>query len=227
MAVLAAGTHADLKFNQAQTFEFAADLNAIIVAATEFAEAALSYPIVFSENNASWSSHVITGHSAGENLFLDDEGKWRQGAYIPAYVRRYPFILVEDRERDQLTLAADTKSAMFGTDAGAPLFEDGKPSEVAINAFDFCTAYHNQLRETEKLLGQIAEADLMIARNADVTLPEGGKRRITGFHVVDEAKLTALDDGTFLALRKSGALNLVYTHLISMRNWRNIVAGQV
>ncbi len=75
------------------------------------------------------------------------------------------------------------------------------------------------------LLGQIAETGILVERNADVTLPDETKRRITGFKVVDEQKLGELDDETFLSLRKNGALALIYCHLISMRNWRNIVGG--
>ena len=77
----------------------------------------------------------------------------------------------------------------------------------------------------QKLLAAIAGTGLLVDRNADVTLPDETKRRITGFQVVDEEKLAQLDDETFLSLRKNGALALIYCHLISMRNWRNIVGG--
>jgi len=225
VSVLSAGLHGDLRFTPANKFPGAAGLNAIIVAAAEFPEAALYYPIVFSEQGDKHAAHVITGHTTGENRFVEKSGKWRTGAYIPAYVRRYPFILVEDTEQDKLTLAADLKSRWFGDKKGEPLFEDGKPSETAQNAFKFCTTYHRQLLETDALLGQIAETGILVERNADVTLPDETKRRITGFKVVDEQKLGELDDATFLSLRKNGALSLIYCHLISMRNWRNIAAA--
>ncbi|WP_424993242.1 SapC family protein [Oceaniradius stylonematis] len=225
VAVLSAGLHGDLRFTPANRFNGASQMNAIIVAAAEFPEAALHYPLVFSEQDGRRAAHVITGHSAGENRFVEKSGKWRSGSYIPAYVRRYPFILVEDKAQDRLTLAADLKSRWFDSKKGDRLFEDGKPSEAAQNAMSFCQTYHNQLLETDKLLAAIAGTGLLVDRNADVTLPDETKRRITGFQVVDEEKLAQLDDETFLSLRKNGALALIYCHLISMRNWRNIVGG--
>ena len=225
VAILSAGLHGDLRFTPATKFPGAAGLNAIIVAAAEFPEAALHYPVVFSEQNGKHAAHVITGHSTGHNGFVDKSGKWRAGAYVPAYVRRYPFILVEDTEQDRLTLAADLKSRLFGDKKGQLLFEDGKPSEAAENAFKFCTSFHSQLLETDKLIAQIAETGILVERNADVTLPDETKRRITGFKVVDEQKLGELDDETFVSLRKNGALPLIYCHLISMRNWRSIASG--
>ena len=158
VAILSAGLHGGLRFTPADRFEGAAVLNAVIVAAAEFPEAALHYPLVFSARDGKHSAHAITGHTAGRNGFVDGDGRWRAGAYVPAYVRRYPFILVEDSEQDRLTLAADLKSRWFGNDKGQPLFEDGKPSEAAENAFNFCTGYHTQLIETDRLIGRIAEA---------------------------------------------------------------------
>ncbi|MCR9123072.1 MAG: SapC family protein [Phyllobacteriaceae bacterium] len=225
VAVLSAGLHGSLRFTAPNRFGGAAAMNAIIIAAAEFPEAALHYPLVFSEQDGRRTAHVITGHSAGENRFVEKSGKWRAGSYVPAYVRRYPFILIEDKAQDRLTLAADLKSRCFDAKKGEPLFEDGKPSQAAQNAMSFCQTYHNQLLETDKLLAAIAETGLLVDRNADVTLPDESKRRITGFQVVDEEKLAQLDDETFLSLRKNGALALIYCHLISMRNWRNLVAG--
>lgn len=225
VSILSAGLHSDLRFTPADRFPGAAALNAIILAAAEFPEAALHYPVVFSEQDGKHAAHAITGHSAGQNMFVDKTGKWREGAYIPAYVRRYPFILVEDTEEDRLTLAADLKSRWFNNKKGELLFEDGKPSESAQNAFNFCTTYHTQLKDTGRLIAQIAETGILVDRNADVTLPDETKHRITGFQLVDEKKLGELDDDAFLSLRKNGALSLIYCQLISMRNWRNIATN--
>jgi len=221
---LNANTHGKLRLKPAKDLGFAKRANSIVLAASEFAEAAMHYPIVFGRNNQTLLAFAITGHTNGENLFVDSKNKWRQDSYIPAYVRRYPFILAETTDNKSLSLAVDTSSEMLSETGEQPLYKDGKPAEAAQRALAFCTSYHRELLASEDLYKQIDESGILVERSADVTLPDDKKVRITGFSIVDEKALAALDDEVFLTLRKSGALTLIFCHLWSMRVWKNLLA---
>lgn len=220
---LNAGSHSEFKIAQMKDFSFAKTANSIILAATEFAQAAVHYPVVFSKIGENIQAFAVTGHTAGENLFVGDDNKWRPDTYIPAYVRRYPFLLVQS-DNENLSLGVDEKSSLFSKKNGEALYDKGEASNVAKHALSFCYNYRQELEGTVALLKQIGEADILIERSADVSM-DGGKKKakITGFSVVDEKKLSELSDEKFLELRKSGALNLIYSHLWSMRSWNNLL----
>ncbi len=200
-------------------------MSSIILAASEIPSAAQDYPVVFSDRGDDAMPYVVTGHAEGANLYVDGEGAWRKDTYIPAYVRRYPFIFIESDGGKRLSLGIDPTAANLSQGNGAPLYEaDGKPSATARNAVAFCKAYKSELDRTKELVRQIVDAGITVARRADVTLPGGGKAAVGGFRIVDEKKLGALPDEAFLALRKSGALTIIYCHLMSMGAWRNLLA---
>ncbi|WP_075996645.1 SapC family protein [Salaquimonas pukyongi] len=224
VSVLNAKEHGGLQLSPAPDHRFAESMNSVVLAAAEFPQAALHYPIVFAEADGNWSAYAVTGHTNGKNSFIGKDGKWLEGTYIPALIRRYPFVLVADSSQRNLSLAADLSSDMLKGKKGAKLYDDGKPSQTAANILRFCVSFDNQLKASGDLFKRIADSGILVSRRADVTLPDNTKSAIVGFHVVDEQKLADLDDDAFLKLRKDGVLNLIYCHLWSMRSWKNILA---
>lgn len=222
VTVLNADQHASLRVAPAKNVKFAAGLNSIRLAASELPQAATSYPVVFAETKDGWCAYAVTGHASGKNEFIDDAGKWREGCYIPAFVRRYPFILAVDNEKKTYSLAADMTSELLNEEEGAPLFEGSKPSQAGMNALKFCTSLHEQLQASSAIIKQIADTGILQSRRAEFTKPDRSRHVIEGFNTVDEAKLRELPDDKFLELRKSGALNLVYCQLWSMRTWNSV-----
>lgn len=222
---LNASNHSDLKLQPAKDAAFAKSANSIVLAASELPQAAMHYPVVFSKFGDSVSAFAVTGYNSDENVYVDENGKWRADTYIPAYVRRYPFILVEDSANNTLSLAADVESDLIGTgDDGVAIYADGKPTEVAQTAMNFCLSFHREMEKSAAIFKQIEDSGILIDRSAEVTLADGKQARIAGFMVVDENKLAELPDEKFLELRKSGALNLIYCQLWSMRVWNNLLS---
>ena len=221
---LSASAHGDLKVTENNNdVSFARESNSIMLTAVEFAQAAHHYPVVFGSKELEAVPFAVTGHTGSENIFVGDDGKWREGVYIPAYVRRYPFILIENPADTSVVLAVDPTSPMISKDEGKPLFENGEGSDVAKGIMNLCVAYHREYLKTKVICKQIDETGILIDRSAEVTLPDGTKTRVTGFRVVDEKAFNALSDEDFLKLRKSGALTLIYCHLWSMRSWKNLL----
>jgi hypothetical protein len=220
---LSAQRHGALKLAAPAGFGHAAAMSSILVGASEVPAASRDYPVVFSDRENDAMAYAVTGYAEGVNVHVDGDGAWRKDAYIPAYVRRYPFIFLESEGGKRLTLGVDPKA--LSQDGKTALYDaDGKPSVASKNALAFCTAYKKEMDRTRVLVQQIIASGITISRRAEVTLAGGKKAMIGGFRIVDEKKLAALPDEVFLEMRRSGALTLVYCHLMSMASWRNILA---
>ena len=224
ITVLNVKSHADLKVKELADFSFASQTNSIVLTAAEFSMAALDYPIVFGRSGDSYIPFAVTGYKAGENVFVDDKGKWREKTYIPAYVRRYPFLLAESPDKSSLSLAIDSAYDGLNKKSGNAIYENGEPSTLSKNALNFCARFRSELERTNNLMKKLEEFDLLIERSATVQLSDKEPARVVGFSIVDEGKLNELEDAKFLELRKSGLLTLIYCHLWSMRIWDNLLA---
>ena len=221
---LTSKAHGDLKVKErVDNISFAKVANSIMLTAVEFPQAAQFYPVVFGVEAMDSLPFAVTGHTGGVNSFIDEDGNWRDGAYIPAYVRRYPFILMENPQNKSFTLAVDPTSDLLSKKEGKPLFDKGEGTDIAKNILNLCAAYQKEFLKTKEVCKQINESGLLIERAADVTLSDGKTTRVSGFRIVDEKAFNALDDKKFIELRKTGALTLIYCHLWSMRTWDNLL----
>ena len=220
---LSSQSHADWRLKGGDT-AFAAGTNAVPLMVGEFASAAHSYPIVFTANDA--APIALLGLQAS-NLFVSN-GKWSEGRYIPAYVRRYPFVFVQLSDPDGFALAIDAESdrvASEGTE-GVPLFENGEPSAVTRQALEFCRAFTGEHQTTRAFVEALRANGLMTERHADVTLPAGRKLSLSGFEIVDEQKFAALPDNVVLEWHRKGWLGLVTLHLASLSRFTDLLSLQ-
>lgn len=207
---------------------FAAHTIAVPLVAEEFAAAARSFPVVMGRTPAH-GAFAVVGLRQNQNLFVDAEGRWLADAYVPLYVRRYPFIFVEEPGSSRLTLCIDEAAEQFQADRaegkGEALFgADGQPSDTTRRALAFCEAYQRGHLATQAMLQAFAEAGILTARNAEAKLPSGEKIVWTDFTVIERAKLDALADATLLDWRRKGWLEAAYAHLWSLSRWEALLA---
>jgi hypothetical protein len=212
---------------QGGDLSFAANAVVIPLMAREMPAAMRSYPIVFS--GPDFMPMMVTGVKDGENLFIDDKGKWAEPHYVPAYVRRYPFILAGEETDERLALCVENDPARL-VDINAktkktakPLFDNEEQGEIIKNALSFCEQYQGMFVKTRQIMKVIADSGLLAERTSKITLADGQSFNITGFHLVDEAKLLAMSDEDFIKLRKADALALIYCHLASMNSWNSLL----
>lgn len=215
--------HADLRLTDKQDMAFARTSNAVPLTFGEFTECARHFPIVFVGQEQSFAAGIV-GLRDKENLFIDATGQWANGVYIPAYIRRYPFVFVQQQGQDQFTLCVDRVSNRLSTEEGEPFFVDGKPSPMTQRALDFCTAFQRQHLATIKLVEQLEEHDLLLGNQGTFRTQDGRTLTLRDFKTVDEDKFKALSDDAVLALHHSGALAMIHAHFISMRTWNDLVA---
>ncbi|OHC69447.1 MAG: hypothetical protein A3H93_10640 [Rhodocyclales bacterium RIFCSPLOWO2_02_FULL_63_24] len=213
--------HAKLKVRPPASFAYAARTNSVPLLASEFFDCAREYPIVFIRTDAGHIPAALLGLRDSENLFVDRAGKW-DARYVPAFVRRYPFVPGKGAE-GELLVCIDEASQCFDTKEGEALFVEGKPAAQLEHAMKFLTEFHQAATATE-LLGRRLQ-DLGLLRQADsvAQLKDGSQFRLNGLHVVDEGKLRDLERDAVHELFVNGTLPLVYAHLMSLGNLGQLV----
>ena len=221
-APLDAKAHANLSLVDQFGFDFTRGVNAVPVNLIEMPQICHFYPIAFSPDGQA-TPVAILGLRDNENLFLNDDGVWEGNTYIPAYIRRYPFIFSELPESDQLTLCVDMNENVVTEGAKQRFFnEEGQPTDLAQNALEFCKSYHAAAQQTLEFSAAIAKADILTEREAQLNV--AGNRRInfSGFQIIDEEKFSKLDEKTFLEWRAKGYLPYIYAHLFSGAQWQRL-----
>lgn len=214
--------HADLGLQADIGFGFTKDVNAVPVNLIEMPQVCHAYPIAFSPDEAS-TPVAILGLRDSENLFLDDKNNWLSNTYIPAYIRRYPFIFSEMAEGDQLTLCVDMVDDVVNKKSEQKFFNDkGEATELANNALEFCKSYHAAAQQTLEFSKMLNAHDLLIMREAQISVGKDTKINFSGFKIIDEKKLSELDDKVFLEFRQKGFLPFIYAHLFSGAQWQHL-----
>ena len=218
---LSSERHGDKSINLERRFGFAANTNMVPVNMQEFSRVAISYPIVFTES-APASAIAILGLRQGQNLFVDDAGAWDGGVYVPAYVRRYPFIFCTGQEDEQLVLCVDEADDLIVDGTGAEntqaIYDGEEASETINKMLEFCAAFHRQSLATREFVDELENRDLFRPGTVTITNESGEQFNLRGFRMVDEAKFNALPDEAFLEFRRKGWLHAITSHLVSVQN---------
>lgn len=217
--------HRNLKFAASEVnFLFARETTASLIAGVEFAEAMREYPIVFVRGeDQAMRPVVLLGVRDGENLFVDEQGKW-DARYIPAFVRRYPFVMAEGDVPGQLVVCIDPSCTALNEQRGDLLINaEGKPEKRMNEMMEFLQNFQQEFSRTELLAKQLDELDLFIQQGARFDTATGQTFQLNDFYVIDEAKFDKLPDEQLPALFRSGVLGLVYLHLASMSNMRKLL----
>lgn len=211
-----------MKLNRPTDFSFTSKTNAIPLLAEEFPSAAAYYPIVFADGPTPVPAAVV-GLKNDSNLFVGKDGAWLAGAYLPAYVRRYPFILMDDPQNKQFVLCIDDKSGLMKEDGEFPLFEGDNPSAFTKSAMEFCSALRQQGDYTDEFVKALKDNNLLVSNNAEIDAKDGSHLQLSGFLIIDPKKFDALPDSTILQWRKKGWLGLVYAQLLSSHRWPSLL----
>jgi hypothetical protein len=213
-------THRHSSVEIGRNFDFSGKVNSVPLTAIEFREATSEYPIVFAGNEQGVMPAVILGLREGENLYLSSEGKW-DARYIPAFVRRYPFVFSKSDDEQRFNLCIDEQFSGFNGDGrGERLFtDDGKPTPYVENILKFLQEYQLQFQRTERFCKKILELDLLEPMRAQVEMNSGEKYSLGGFMAISREKLKELPGDKLAELAKTDELELIYLHLQSMRNF--------
>ena len=198
-------------------FGFARTTHAIPVTVDEFAVVQRFYPIVFGlgDNPAPLA---LVGLTEGQNLFVDADGQWQNGTYVPAFVRRYPFMLARLQEgAEELSLCFDDSSAQIAADGEDKLFDGLEPTETTKGILAFCEQFEQAVGRTRGFMEELAKLDLMI--DGEVTIQQPGMPDpavYRGFRMVAEEKLQAIRGDQARKMVQNGMMGLIYAHLFGL-----------
>lgn len=198
---------------------FAAGTHFVPLSAVELYDAARDYPIVFAGGENA-SPVAILGLRSDENLFVDADGRWAEGTYVPAYVRRYPFILSGAGEASaDFTVCIDESYDGLSETEGTPLFdEEGKESELVSRMLAFLRDSLTEHERSRRLVERLVALDLLTVKSMQVQDRSGKKYALQDFRMVDENKLRELDNDVIGELHRIGYLGCIYAHLVSLGN---------
>ena len=210
-----------------QPFGFLRVAHAVPLTTTEFGIAATSFPIIFVGNEV--TPVAVMGVRQGENLFVTDQGHPEAHCYVPAFVRRYPFVFASDNQNDQLLLCVDRQAPMVSETPDVAFFENGEPSEFTNNAIEFCKEFERQRKGTILFADLMKKYDLFEQKSISFQprdangQPAGAPQKIADYMAISEEKLNALSPEAFEDLRSQGALSVIYSHLVSLLLWPRII----
>lgn len=216
-------THRTKKIAPNASYAFASKANSLYMAGVEFTEACKEYPIVFTQvGNGKIVPVAMLGLREGENLFVGVDGKWG-ASYVPAFVRRYPFVLAE-LEGQQMGVCIDEGFVGLNEIEGEALFDSkGNNTPFLQNALDFLNRYQVEHLRTDRFCQRLKDQGLLMEMNAKADLFDGTSFTVNGLLVVDERKLLQLMDAQALEVFRSGELSWIYAHLVSLSNLNRLV----
>ncbi|HWE99796.1 MAG TPA: SapC family protein [Caulobacteraceae bacterium] len=209
-------------------FEFAAKAQAVPVTVGEMVPASLNYPIIFA--GETYQPLAVLGLQQETNMFLQANGHFEAGVYVPAYIRRYPFVLASDDARETMVVCVDVDAPMVGDLPDVPFFDAaGQATEYTKSCIQFCNDYEIETRRTQSLVTLLRDLDLFESRkaqhtplNPDGTL--GEPQDLAEFWAVSDEKLKALPDAKIRELLDNGALRQIYAHINSLTGWDKLIA---
>jgi hypothetical protein len=226
---LSSSVHSGFRSRSSDRAPFLTSNHAVPITIDEFVAVQRHFPIVFSvgENPVPLA---LMGLNEGVNVFVDETGKPAGDIYMPAYVRRYPFMLARlQPDAQELSLCFDPTSGLIGDfEDGEPLFDDGKPSETTNNVLKFCEEFELSAQRTVAFMTELRDGGLLM--DGEVSIQPAGVQQpfvYRGFQMINEEKLRGLEGDELKRMNQNGMLPLILAHLFSVSLVRDIFAKQM
>lgn len=210
--------HKSLKLAGLNNSEFAASTHLVPLAGLEFFQAARHYPIVFIGEGENAMPIALLGLKEGHNGYVGADQQWAENAYVPAFVRRYPFVLAQDGA-ENFTVCFDAAYPGWNEAEGRELFTaEGQNSEFLEEMIQFLQNFTAEMERTRRFVAKLNELDLLAPRSLKLSHTSGESFVLSDFVAVDEEKFLGLADEHVLDLHRSGFLGWIYAHLTSLGN---------
>lgn len=213
--VLKVDTHRKVRVRPIQKLDYAKGVTDTLLTIDEFFSAARSQPIVFGRGeNGHHFPAALLGLGRQRNWFVDKEGKWKSGEYMPAFLRRYPFVFVQSEGTSYL--AIDERSQAFNEEEGELLFDDeGKATKYTQVVMGFLQEYEAANKRTEVFCAELERLELfepiVIQKWVGFQAP-----LLRNIKRISERKLEKLPLEERDALVTKGYYKLIVAHLISL-----------
>ncbi|MFT4583044.1 MAG: hypothetical protein ACI915_001545 [Gammaproteobacteria bacterium] len=219
--------HKDWSVDMGRGYQFTSSTNSIYVAGTEFPMASREYPIVFAKDSLGTLVPVaLLGVVQNQNLMLAEDGSWL-GTYIPAYIRRYPFILADaDGKATSFAVCVDESFSGFNTvgEGTRLITENGEHGEVLANSVKFLEEFHKHSAVTTEFCKAVAAADLVESMQADFSMKSGSQFSLSGLYCVPRNKVKSMPAEQLKMFAERDYLDLLYLHIYSLSNMDKLIS---
>jgi len=220
--------HGNLRARSTDRATWMVNQHAVPLTVEEFPAASRNFPIVFSMGDSPVPL-ALMGMSEGINVFVDDEGKVDEGVYVPAYARRYPFLLAKLRpDAEELSLCFDPTTDLIGEfEEGELLFENGAPSEHIKRTLQFCEQFEVAGNKSATFIEELKKHDLLMDGELTFTHESLEQPMVyRGFKMVSQEKLRDLRGDVLRSWNQNGMLPLIFAHLFSLDQVNSIFTRQ-
>lgn len=189
---------------------------------TECKPVCTDMPIIFSPIGRPMPI-AMTSFLSDTNSFIKN-GEWQADTYVPAALRRYPFVLGNINSEGKQPLYIDSNA--ISDDHEHPLFnETGNSEKILENAIKHCKEYDDHLKITENIIDTIDSLDLFKETQLVITNKAGEEKKTGIFKIIDNDKYKNLSDEHIVTLQKNHGLWVIHTHIISMSKTQNIASN--
>lgn len=221
---LSKDSHSKWSVEVGDSFAFASQVNSVPLMAAEFGAAASEFSIVFVRGeDETYVPTVVLGLQQNQNVFVNEKKQWGAN-YIPAFLRRYPFVFALSDDKKTFTLCIDEAFAGFNqSNKGQKLFEKGgQPSKYVSDLLRFLQDYETEFVKTRAFTANLDELELLEPMHAQISSQSGEKTTLTGFYCINREKLRNLPGKSLARLSATGELELAYLHLFSLSNFQEL-----
>ena len=220
--------HQDVKIITERSARYGDDVMLAVTFPFEFRNVQAHYPILFQQDaEGGYYPVALFGFQERENLFLSEDG-W-QASYIPAMVRREPFLIgygspADGAAEPTRVLSLDMNHPRVNTEVGEPLFQPlGGRTPFLDNAANLLEALYAGTEQNRVFVAALAEHDLLESATFQIELKDGSRHQLIGFHCLAEEKIQELSGEALGSFNASGHLMPMFMALASMANLQRLV----
>lgn len=214
--------HGNWKVRRGGDYAFARTLPTLPITVAEFVHAARDFPLMFAGEQH--QPVIVTGFREQQNLFVDAQGHWLTGRYLPLHLQRYPFILHEVPDEQRYAVCIDENPEYCSaSQTGEALFQGDEPSDFTQQRIKLLGDMQAGIEQTRRYIEALRKEDLLSLQQVSVELKSGEQSKLDGLYTIDEQKLTRLPDATLLEWAHQGWLALSYFQLQSRLNWQHLL----
>lgn len=212
--------HRDLRIDTRHAPSLGDDVMTAPTVPDEFRDLQAHYPVVFRVDGTRVQPLALLGLQQGNNLFLDASG-W-DAHHVPLAIARQPFLIGADG--GSATIHIDLDHPRAGSDAGDRLFlPHGGIAPHLQRVQDMLQRLQHGIAALPAFVAALQAYALLEPFTLDIRLDNGQPYRLTGFQIIDEARLRALDGAAIAALHAGGHLEPVYMAIASMSRFRDLI----
>ena len=219
--------HQDLRVITDRAPRYGDDVMLALTFPFEFRNVQAHYPILFqSDANDGYYPVALFGFEQGENLFLDADG-WH-AAYVPAMIRREPFLIGFQESADAggrtRVLSIDMDHPRVNAEVGEPLFQPlGGRTPFLENAANLLETIYLGIDHNKAFVQALQAHDLLEALTFEIALQDGTRNQLIGFHGLVEEKVQALSGTALGEFNERGYLMPMFMALASLANVQRLV----